>query len=78
MHYKTIKFSIKKPLNIQHFHFCGATCAQFDIANLRRFFVCCHFSTFAPPPPNPKNGSTPLGTENVCVCVGGGGVPPPP
>ena len=65
MHYKTIKFNIKVPLNIHKFHFCRALCAQSLI-----FRLCaqsapnfCNFFYFCPPPPpspNPKNGSTPL------------------
>ena len=47
MHYKTIKFNIKIPLNIHNFHFCGAE-------------IFWHFSNSPPPSPNPQNGSTPL------------------
>ena len=52
MHYKTINFNIKLPLNIHKF--------KFDIATLRhlRFFLAIF--QLLPPPPNPKNGSTPL------------------
>ena len=70
MHYKTIKFNIKIPLNIQNFHFCGALCAKCLILRIaRRNFLA--FSNFAPP--NPKNRSTPLTDlcmyACVCVCV---------
>ena len=63
MHYKTIKFNIKIPLNIHNFHFCGALCAQFYIATADFFFFFFGggiFLTFAPPPPQSENGSTPL------------------
>ena len=64
MHYKTIKFNIKIPLNIHNFHFCGALRAKSLIFRICDFFFlhffffafCLHFSN----PPNPKNGSTPL------------------
>ena len=49
MHYKTIKFNIKIPPNIQNFHFC----AKFYIASLRARradFLGGIFLTFAPPP----------------------------
>ena len=34
MHYKTIKFNIKIPLNIQNVHFFGALCAKSEISRL--------------------------------------------
>ena len=66
MHYKTIKFNIKIPLNIIQFSFLRRVLrTKFDIATLRakraeKFGGI--FLTFdpPPPPPNPKNGSTPL------------------
>ena len=75
MHYKTIKFNIKIPLNIHNFHFCG----KFYIATLRAVRADFFFFFFflgggnyffyllppPPPPPNPKNGSTPL--EEGCI-----------
>ena len=46
MHYKTIKFNIKIPLNIHKFHFCRALLREkLDIATF------WHFSNFPPPPP---------------------------
>ena len=64
MHYKTIKFNIKIPLNIQNFHFKRrALREKLDIATLRakraeKFGI---FLTFTPPPPqSEKNGSMPL------------------
>ena len=52
MHYKTIQFNLKLPLNI-HIFFCGGGYAGKVI-----FFGI--FQILPPPPPNPKNGSTPL------------------
>ena len=52
--YKTIKFYITILLNIHNFQFCGALHAQIFIMRL------CNFPYSCPPPPNPKNGSTPL------------------
>ena len=50
MHYKTIKFNIKIPLNIHNVNFCGALRAQsFILQLLREKFGI--FLTFAPPPP---------------------------
>ena len=59
MHYKTIKFNIKIPLNIHNFHFCGALRANSLILPLcarqrgKKFFaIFSHFSeTFCPLPP---------------------------
>ena len=55
MHYKTIKFNIKIPLNIHNFHFLRrASREKLDIATLRgkraeKFGI---FLTFTPPPPD--------------------------
>ena len=57
MHYKTIKFNIKIPLNIQNFHFCGALRAKkLDIATLRakRAEKFAIFLTSPPPPQSEK------------------------
>ena len=49
MHYKTIKFNIKMPLNIHKFHFLRrGTRAKFDIAILRFYGT---FQILPPPPP---------------------------
>ena len=73
MHYKTIKFNIKTPLNTHNFHFCGVLRAKSLILRLCApsapiFF--CHFSNFAPsirkmdrrhcPPPWGFHESAPL------------------
>ena len=53
MHYKTITFNLKIPLNIQNFILPRA---KFDIATLRAEhadFCFAIFLTFAPPPPPP-------------------------
>ena len=50
-HYKTIKFYIKTLLNIQNFML--QLCAR-SVPKILKFFL------LLPPPPNPKNGSTPL------------------
>ena len=56
MHYKTLKFSIKIPLNIHNFHFLRrALREKLDIGTLRakraeKFGI---FLTFTPPPPPP-------------------------
>ena len=67
MHYKTIIFNIKIPLNIHNFNFGGALRAHSLISRLcaqSASKIIEIFLTFAPPP-HPKNGSTPLST---CTC----------
>ena len=73
MHYKTIKFNIKIPLNIQFSFLRRATRKKFDIAHLRAdlFWGIFHIPPppirkmdrrrcSAPPPPTSKKLPTPL------------------
>ena len=70
MHYKTIKFNIKIPLNIYTIFIFAARFARkvryCDYAREARRKIW-HFSNF-PPPPNPKNGSMPLLAPPDKVC----------
>ena len=66
----------QKLSNLTHkyhnFHSCGALCAKslkLRICARSVPIFCCHFSHFAPPPPNPINGSTPLSQDTDSIYV---------
>ena len=56
MHYKTIKFNIKIPLNIHNFHFCGALRAKSSILRICAQSAPIFLGIFQilPPPPSEK------------------------
>ena len=68
MHYKTLKFNIKIPLNIHNFHFCGAHQSFILTLRAERAENLGIFLTPPPPPPpNLKNESTPLGLRVLSI-----------